>query len=377
MTAATFSGTRVLFAFVGSRQYLAMRAIQRESSVPSVLVDLAGGQALEDDLDSGVDAGTFEHLMQPGVRGLFESLFLSRRLKSEGMQPDVVVLGQDIGAPARAFAQAFIRSGASYALLQDGALAFPGVTNRIPLLRRAETLLATARLLRPTSGHFGSSRPDVILTWGHGWTELFTRSAPGVALEACGWPPHDLLSADTACPKEFVLVCSQPVWLPAFGLTNAEVSGYYSALTELTHVPGVKIRLHPIERSEHQHVPESLLRADTSKSMTFETQMQLASAVCAPASSTLVEAGAAGVGVAPLDYGQRFAVVRSNMVGISHLSVGVDIGTTKPSDFAAVCIARAGDYRARGIQEVLQDFVRTDGSCTIRAARVIDLLAAR
>ena len=103
--------------------------------------------------------------------------------------------------------------------MPDGVFASEnlGGTGRRPVERAiaaADRTLVAAGVLTGRRSDFGSTAPDMILSWGPGWEAPLQRRAPAARVVNCGSPRSDAFARLPPRPGEGrVLLCSQPLFL--------------------------------------------------------------------------------------------------------------------------------------------------------------------
>ena len=190
----------------------------------------------------------------------------------------VLVIGQDEGTMERVALTAARKAGARVAIMPDGVRAtVPVVRYKAKklswkLIRLADRTLVAAGILSGRRGDFGSSAPDAILGWGPGWEQPLQGRAPAALITNCGSPRADGFTEMPPRPRAGrILLCSQPLALPATAAPPREVAAWYSWLEAMDGLgdPRVRVRLHPGERSPRYDLPAGLhhLRDEAPKTL--------------------------------------------------------------------------------------------------------------
>ena len=161
------------------------------------------------------------------------------------------------------------------------------------LIRLADRTLVAAGILSGRRGDFGSSAPDAILGWGPGWAQPLQGRAPTALITKCGNPRADGFTEMPARPRAGrILLCSQPLALPATAAPPREVAAWYSWLEAMDGLgdPRVRVRLHPGERSPRYDLPAGLHHLRDEAPNTLLEDLAWSDVVISPYSSVLVEA---------------------------------------------------------------------------------------
>ncbi len=214
----------------------------------------------------------------------------------------VLVVPQDVGLVCRRAIAAARRGGAPVVLLPDGAVSRQKVTGRgllagvVPVV---DAMLCATGFMAGRHGRMAASRPDLVLSWGPAWDEVF-RSHGVTNIADVGNPRSDDLVCLPAVSPDAVrriLICSQPMDHEQIGGKVAQTR-WFEFLERMTSTasPGeLAIRLHPTER---EHLAELPLgpgsRAVLTQDTTLADDIGASDAVVSWASTTMIEAAAAG-----------------------------------------------------------------------------------
>jgi len=293
--------TTVIFMVVSNEQLEAARIVAEHLPSPATVVNPYTGTATPLDEMTGVERPLGFVITPRAIR--IARWTIRRALMMAGGPHPVLVVGQDEGTMERVVITAARKSGARVAIMPDGVRTTVPVVRykaRRPVsraIRAADRTLVAAGVLTGRRGDFGSSAPDAILGWGPGWEQPLQGRAPGAQIVNCGCPRADALAGLPPRPGVGnVLLCSQPLSLPATAAPPREVAAWYSWLATMDRLgdPRVRVRLHPGERSPRYPLPPALepLRAEPVRLLVDD--LAWADVVLAPYSSVLVEAVGAG-----------------------------------------------------------------------------------
>jgi hypothetical protein len=286
--------TRILFAFTSQPQLDDAQAVARQLAGSSAFLNLHDGR-----ISAAADATSLAHY-EAGTAG---ALFASRRMwrqSAELYAPDVVVLGQDAGIRERAFvAAARAASPApSICLMPDGIVSYhapvPAASQGLDVALRIAGLAAGRRYI------MGSTRPDLVLSWGQAW-EPYWRDFGAQEVLNVGSPRMGALVSSVPAPeaRPQVLICSSPAW-QFRGVSHEECALWYGQLLELAHAGRVghlplRIRLHPSERVGHPLFPQlDALRMLGQTDASLADDLTWSTVVAGLVSTVLVEAAACG-----------------------------------------------------------------------------------
>jgi hypothetical protein len=216
-----------------------------------------------------------------------------------------------------------------------------------------------------------ASKPDLALSWGHGWDHVYTmRGVPEIV--DVGNPRADGLDALPAPQDDHVLVCSQPPWLPFIGgePTVPLWYGWLEGLVQSAPDGAIKVRLHPQERDRLDELPiGAATRAALTNGTTFHQDLGWSGAVVAWASTTMIEAAGAGRAVVSVAINPLARDAADTMVFLRDprmVSVAADEIADWPSAVALVAKARA---QQKGLAD---DFLVNVGSSAKAAAAALD-----
>ncbi len=234
---------------------------------------------------------------------------LRRAMELSGSPHPVLVVGQDVGTIERVGIASARKGGARLAIMPDGVFSSARLTPAMPrpmalAIDAADRTLVAAGILAGRRSDFGSSEPDMILSWGPGWEGPMHRRVPGALIANTGSPRSDSFAALPARPGAGnLLVCSQPLSLTQSAAPAREVAAWYDWLTTMARVedPRVRVRLHPGERAPRYRLPDGLQRLLAEPQRPLAGDLAWADVVIAPYSSVLVEA--AGASRVPISAG--------------------------------------------------------------------------
>jgi hypothetical protein len=227
---------------------------------------------------------------------------LRRSLELVGAAHPVLVAGQDVGTIERVAIASARKAGARVAIMPDGVFASEnlGGTGRRPVERAiaaADRTLVAAGVLTGRRSDFGSTAPDMILSWGPGWEAPLQRRAPAARVVNCGSPRSDAFARLPPRPGEGrVLLCSQPLFLgQAVAPPARATAAWYDWVTTMSLVgdPRLRVRLHPGERASVYQLPMGLRHLLGEPQRPLIDDLAWADVVLAPFSSILVEAAGA------------------------------------------------------------------------------------
>ncbi|HEX2508064.1 MAG TPA: hypothetical protein VHK23_07060 [Miltoncostaeaceae bacterium] len=289
----------VIFMVVSEEQLEAARAVAGHLPSPPTVVNPYTGVAapLAEMTDVRRPVGAFP---TPRAIGAARAT-LRRSLELAGAPHPVLVAGQDVGTIERVAIASARRAGARVAIMPDGVFASERLgAGRRPLERAisaADRALVAAGVLAGRRSDFGSTAPDMILSWGPGWEAPLQRRAPAARIVNCGSPRSDAFARLPPRPGEGrVLLCSQPLFLgQAVAPPSRETVAWYDWLTAMARVddPRVRVRLHPGERAPAYPLPGGLRHLLGEPHRPLAEDLAWADVVLAPFSSVLVEAAGA------------------------------------------------------------------------------------
>ncbi len=255
----------VIFMVVSDEQLEAARAVADHLPTSPVVVNPYTRVAAPLDEMTGVQrpVGLFP---TPRAIGAARAT-LRRSLELAGAAHPVLVAGQDVGTIERVAIASARKAGARVAIMPDGVFASEnlGGTGRWPLERAiaaADRTLVAAGVLTGRRRDFGSTAPDMILSWGPGWEAPLQRRAPAARVVNCGSPRSDAFARLPPRPGEGrVLLCSQPLFLDQIvAPPERATAAWYDWVTTMSLVgdPRLRVRLHPGERAPVYRLPMGL-----------------------------------------------------------------------------------------------------------------------
>jgi hypothetical protein len=287
----------VVFMVVSNEQLQAARAVATHLTARATVVNPYTCIAMPLDELTGVERPVG---FIPSPRAIRDARATVRRaLAMAGGPTPVLVAGQDEGTMERVAITAARRAGARIAIMPDGVRAtIPVVRYKAKSLswkaiRVADRALVAAGILVGKRGDFGSSAPDAILGWGPGWEQPLQGRAPAALITKCGNPRADGFTEMPPRPHAGrLLLCSQPLALPATAAPPREVAAWYAWLEAMDGLgdPRVRVRLHPGERSPRYDLPAGLHHLRDETPNTLMEDLAWADVVVSPYSSVLVEA---------------------------------------------------------------------------------------
>ncbi len=271
---AVAADTAVVFMVVSNEQLEAARTVAAHLPTRATVVNPYTCTAIPLDELSSVERPLG---FIPTPRAIRNARITVRRaLALAGGPSPVLVIGQDEGTMERVALTAARKAGARVAIMPDGVRAtVPVVRHKAKklswkVIRLADRTLVAAGILSGRRGDFGSSAPDAILGWGPGWEQPLQGRAPAALITNCGNPRADVFTEMPPRPHAGrILLCSQPLSLPATAAPPREVAAWYAWLEAMDALgdPSVRVRLHPGERSERYDLPAGLhhLRSEPPK----------------------------------------------------------------------------------------------------------------
>jgi hypothetical protein len=297
-------GQRMLkvFAVVGRAQADDARAVARHLE-DAVAIDLASTSP------QAVSAGRVEpssiHVPKATIAiGVRLVAVLERLYRRQGRF--VLISGQDVGTLQRVALTWARRRGLPTALMPDGIVfevdSQSGVSTST--LGRLRAAADRAGVLLGDPVGLGRTNPDLILSWGVGWEELWRVRAPSARIAVTGSPRADALRALNGRAREGtrVLLCSQPLWQMEIGAHDDEIRRWYRWLADSAarlqpHV-NVRIRLHPAEQDAVDEFADAAAIRRFVKHEPVDSALEWSSHVVAPASTISLEGAALGRRVA-------------------------------------------------------------------------------
>lgn len=250
---------------------------------------------------SAMDLGDLAvHVPEVTARGAASLLACLERLRRRHGR-FVVVSGQDIGTLQRLALSWAQRRGCRTALLPDGIAFYVEHERPEPssALGRLRAGIDRSSLVAGDPVGLGRSHPDLILSWGEGWNDLWGMHAPSADIVVTGSPRSDaLLSPAPPAAGTRVLLCSQPLWQTGFRASPEELDAWYlwlgASAEALQECVEVRIRLHPAEVGV---TSEFTARHGLGRFVVDEpvrASLTWASHVVAPASTIALEGAALG-----------------------------------------------------------------------------------
>jgi hypothetical protein len=218
-----------------------------------------------------------------------------------------------------------------------------------------------------------ASRPDLVLSWGAGWDEVFRRRRVGEIVDV-GSPRSDDLASLPLPVAGRVLLCSQPHWHAALGGEAAATAWYELMERVVAGAPAesLRVRLHPWEQDRLPELPLGpATRAVLSTTASFHDDLGWSGAVVGWASTTLVEAAGAGRPVVSLVLNPAAAEMARSYLFFRDPRV-VTRTAEEVTGWPVVegAIAEAG----RGQQGLAGEYLANLGSAAKAAAEALDLL---
>lgn len=285
---------RILFAFTSQPQLDDARAVAACLAGPSAFLNLHDGT-----ISAAADARSLAHYAAGTARALFASRGMWRE-SAELCAPDVVVLGQDAGIRERAFVAAARAASRAprMCLMPDGIVSYYA-----PVSAASQALDVALRRTRLAAGRryiMGSTRPDLVLSWGQAW-EGYWRDLGAQEVLNVGSPRMGALVSSVPAPegRPQVLICSSPAW-QFRGVSHEECELWYDQLVELARAGTLgglplRIRLHPSERAGHPLFPQlETLRRLGRTDVSLADDLAWSTVVAGLVSTVLVEAAACG-----------------------------------------------------------------------------------
>ena len=286
----------VMFMVVSDEQLEAARAVSGHLPSPPTVVNPYTGVAQPLDQMESVQRPVGFVITPRAIHNARTTL--RRAMEMSGSPHPVLVVGQDVGTIERVGIASARKGGARLAIMPDGVFSSARLTPAMPrpmalAIDAADRTLVAAGILAGRRSDFGSSEPDMILSWGPGWEGPMHRRVPGALIANTGSPRSDSFAALPARPGTGnLLVCSQPLSLTQSAAPAREVAAWYDWLTTMARVedPRVRVRLHPGERAPRYRLPDGLQRLLAEPQRPLAGDLAWADAVLAPYSSVLVEA---------------------------------------------------------------------------------------
>lgn len=286
----------------------------------------------------------------------------------------VLVAPQDVGLVFRRIVAVARRAGATIALLPDGAVSAGKVTGRSAvygLLPLADGLLRAVGFAAGQHGRMGASQPDVALSWGPAWDDVF-RSYGVTNIHDVGNPRSDDLATLPAPEPAHLLICSQPMDHAAIGGQPA-AAVWYEFLDRTAAgatTDQLRIRLHPAEQDKLDSLPiaaatRTLLTSGTS----LAEDIGWSGAVFSWASTTMMEAAGANRAVVSLAVNEAARDLASGYFFQRDPRVVNAFTADVPDREALVALADTARPQQLGLAD---DYLVNVGSAAKTAAGVID-----
>ena len=363
MTAPT-----ALFLVGAGPQLHSARRVSAYLERPAELLDLWNAKVV------GLDAGDGDAHIAPATVGRLRAVSTAVKEWARANPRGVVVAPQDVGLVYRRAIAVARRAGLSIVLLPDGAVSEDKLSQRSLLggvVPAADAVLRGIGLFAGEHGKMAASKPDLVLSWGHGWDHVY--AARGITnVVDVGNPRADGLDALPAPQDDRVLVCSQPPWLPLIGgePTVALWYGWLERLASSAPEGALKVRLHPQERDRLDELPVGeATRAVLTHGTTFHQDLGWSGAVVAWASTTMIEAAGAGRAVVSVAINDLAGAVAKAMV----FNRDPRMVTATSEEIADWPSALALVGKARAQQSGLaDDFLVNVGSAAKAAAAALD-----
>ncbi len=283
----------VLFLVGAGPQLEAARAVGAHLEQPAALLNLWDGSVV------GLDEGDGDAHIAPATPGRLRAVSSTVRAWARANPTGIVVAPQDVGLVYRRAITVARGAGLRIALLPDGAVSPAKLSQRsllggvVPLV---DSVLRGTGLMLGVHGVMAASKPDLVLSWGHGWDEVYAKQGARNVVDV-GNPRADGLGALPAPHEGRILVCSQPPWLPFIGgePTAALWYAWLEGLVASAPDGAIKVRLHPQERDRSAELPIGpATRVATTQGTTFYDDLGWSGAVVSWASTTMIEAAGAG-----------------------------------------------------------------------------------
>jgi hypothetical protein len=358
----------VLFLVGAGPQLHSARRVSAYLERPAQLLDLWNASVVE------LDAGDGDAHIAPATLGRLRAVAAAVRAWARANPAGVVVTPQDVGLVYRRAIAVARGAGLSIVLMPDGAVSELKLSQRsllggvVPVVDAA---LRGARLFAGVHGVMAASRPDLVLSWGHGWDHVY--AARGVTnVVDVGNPRADGLDALPAPQDGRILLCSQPPWLPFIGGEPTAVLWYDWLETLAATAPegGLKVRLHPQERDRLDELPVgAATRAVLTHGTTFHHDLAWSGAVVAWSSTTMIEAAGAGRPVVSVTINEA-ARQTARTMGFNRDPRMVMVPTNQMADWpSAVELVAKAKAQQEGLAD---DYLVNVGSAAKSAAAALD-----
>lgn len=322
----------------------------------------------------GVDGGDPDGHIAPATIGRLRAVSSAVREWARKNPGGVIVTPQDVGLVYRRAIAVGWAAGLSVVLLPDGAVSDERLSQRSLLggaVPAADAVLRGLGLFAGAHGRMAASRPDLVLSWGPGWGNVYRRHRVDTVVDV-GNPRADGLDALPAPHEDRILICSQPPWLPSIGgePTAAVWYGWIERLVTSAPAGAVRVRLHPQERDRMHEMPiGAATKAVLTEGTTFHHDLGWSGAVVSWASTTMIEAAGAGRPVVSV-------VVNEAAAGLAKASMFLGdprMVMVPPAEIADWPAALALVKKAREQQHGLaDDYLVNVGSAAKAAAAALD-----
>lgn len=363
MTAST-----VLFLVGAGPQLHSARRVSAYLERPAELLDLWKAEVV------GLDAGDGDAHITPPTIGRLRAVAAAVRAWARANPKGIVVAPQDVGLVCRRAIAVARSAGLSIVLLPDGAVSEEKMSQRSLLggvVPAVDAVLRGVGLFAGQHGKMAASKPDLVLSWGHGWDHVYAARGITNVIDV-GNPRADGLDALPEPQDDRVLVCSQPPWLPSIGgEPNAALwYGWLERLVSTAPEGLLKVRLHPQERDRLHEMPVgAATRAVLTEGTTFHQDLGWSGAVIAWASTTMIEAAGAGRAVVSVAINEAAGELAQAMV-FNRDPRMVTVTPGEISDWPSA-LALIGKARAQQ-QGLADDFLVNVGSAAKAAAAALD-----
>jgi hypothetical protein len=289
----------------------------------------------------------------------------------------ILVAPQDVGLVFRRAIAAARRGGADIALLPDGAVSLQKVTGRgllAGVVPAVDGVISGLGIVAGRHGRMASSRPDLALSWGSAWNDVFRAHGVGTIIDV-GNPRADdcaLLPAVSVDGIHKILICSQPMDHGRIGGKPAQTRWFSFMERMATTAPAgdLAIRLHPAERERLAALPiGDAARALLTEQTSLADDIGASDAVVSWASTTMIEAAASGRAVVSVAVNEAAAEVARGYL-FQQDPRALAALTDDIADFAAL---RALTEKARAQQVgMADDFQANVGGAARAAAEALD-----
>lgn len=365
----------VVFMVVSGEQLRAAHAVGVHLPSPATVINPYTGLAAP--LDGVADVQRPHQFRLTPAAIMAARRTVRRGLAMSAASGSVLVIGQDEGFIERVAVAAARRAGAAVVLMPDGVGRPQGVegTQRSWARDGAHRALAACGIVSGRRGQYGSSDPDLILSWGPGWETAVRGRSPHARILVCGSPTSDALAEIAAPPGEgHLLICSQTLIGPPPVPPDSASAAWYAWLIDMARAdhPHARIRLHPGEVSPLYPLPAELAALRDRPRRPLVEDLAWADVVLSPYSSTLVEAVGAGrvaMSAAPPAY---WGAVAQNAFLQDARLPSADFRDAPPAE-ELLRRAAAAAHDVRGLRET---YLSNVGTASERAASAIAAASA-